>query len=178
MTKKKTTNKRSRSPKKARASTRKKATPKPKPVTRVINLEEEQRKKEEAAAALQKEARRPFSEVQNQMEVADGKKSDIEKMKDLEDLLGVKQTNPFGTTSLAVLEENMDGMGLSDLQALAVRIGILPSGNKLSLKNKIKRQFKSHPGAGAAYHIGFQKPLVDPGSPEAKKILKILNEDM
>lgn len=111
------------------------------------------------------------------LQVADGK-NDIEKIKDLEDLLGVKQTNPFGTTNKEVLEERMNEMTLTDLQTFAVKVGILPSGNKLSLKNKILRSFKSHAGAGSGYNIGYNQPLVDPSSKTAEEILKISKEGM
>ena len=111
------------------------------------------------------------------LQVADGK-NDIEKIKNLEDLLGVKQTNPFGTTNKEVLEERMHEMTLTDLQTFAIKIGILPSGNKLSLKNKILRSFKSHAGAGSGYIIGYNQPLVDPLSKTAEEILKISKEGM
>lgn len=109
------------------------------------------------------------------LQVADGKQ-EIEKIKNLEDLLGVKQVNPYGTTSEAVLDERMGEMTLTDLQTFAIRIGILPSGNKLTLKNKIKKSFKSHAGAGAGYNVGYQKPLVDPSSDAAENILRISQE--
>ena len=181
MTQKKTTRKKTPSKRGAAKKTRSKKAiaqrvPKKKAVEpappKVIDLEEERRLQEASHAQLQETAKEPFKELQ----FTDGKKTDIEDIKDLEDLLGVKQANPFGTTNMEILEERMKEMGLSDLQAFAVKIGILPSGNKLSLKNKIKRQFKSHAGAGSAYHIGFQKPLVDPNGPEAAEILKILSE--
>lgn len=111
------------------------------------------------------------------LQVADGK-NDIEKIKNLEDLLGVKQTNPFGTTNKEVLEERMHEMTLTDLQTFAIKVGILPSGNKLSLKNKILRSFKSHAGAGSGYNIGYNQPLVDPSSKTAEEILKISKEGM
>jgi len=113
------------------------------------------------------------------MQVADGKDSmaqSIDEVKDLEQLLGVQQSNPFRTTSEAVLTERMNEMTLTDLQGLAINVGILPSGNKLNLKTKIMKAFKSHGGAGAGYNIGFQRPLVDPGSKAADDILKISRE--
>tara|TARA_X000001036_G_scaffold300940_1_gene280022 strand:- start:7769 stop:8185 length:417 start_codon:yes stop_codon:yes gene_type:complete len=109
------------------------------------------------------------------LSIADGK-SDIQKAKDLEELLGVKQVNPFGTTNKAILEERMNEMTLTDLQTFAIKVGILPSGNKLSLKNKLLRAFKSHAGAGAGYNTGFSKPLIDPDSKAAEEILKISQE--
>ena len=67
-------------------------------------------------------------------------------------------------------------MTLTDLQGLAVNVGILPSGNKLGLKTKIMKAFKSHGGAGAGYNIGWQRPLIDPSSQAAADILKISRE--
>ena len=72
----------------------------------------------------------------------------------------------------------MNEMTLTDLQTFAIKIGILPSGNKLSLKNKILRSFKSHAGAGSGYNIGYNQPLVDPSSKAAEEILKISKEGM
>jgi hypothetical protein len=51
------------------------------------------------------------------MKVADGKDSlakSVEEVKDLEDLLGVQQSNPFRTTSAAILEERMNEMTLTE----------------------------------------------------------------
>jgi len=129
------------------------------------------------AKATRKPAQDP--ESIEEMQVADGKDSmaqSIEEVKDLEQLLGVQQTNPFRTTSAAVLTERMNEMTLTDLQSMAIGVGILPSGNKLNLKTKIMKAFKSHGGAGAGYNIGFQKPLVDPSSKAAEDILKISRE--
>ena len=122
----------------------------------------------------------PSDKKLEELTVADGKDNDpkeLGEIKDLEDLLGVKQVNPFRTTSEATLTERMSEMNLSDLQAFAVRIGILPSGNRLALKNKIQKAFKSHAGAGAGYNIGYQQPLVDPSSDAAQEILKISREN-
>ncbi len=122
---------------------------------------------------------RPKKDI-DELQVADGKDTmaqSIDEVKDLEQLLGVQQSNPFRTTSEAVLTERMNEMTLTDLQALAINVGILPSGNKLGLKTKIMKAFKSHGGAGAGYNIGYQRPLVDPSSQAAEDILKISREN-
>ena len=132
-----------------------------------------------AKAASPKSKRTSPKKKVEDLQVADGKDSmaeSVEEVKNLEKLLGVQQSNPFGTTSPEILEERMDEMTITDLQALAVNAGILPSGNKLALKNKIKKAFLSHGGAGAGYNIGWQRPLVDPTSQAAKDILKISRE--
>jgi hypothetical protein len=130
------------------------------------------------ATIAKKAAPRAKKKIED-MQVTDGKitlANDVKEIKDLENLLNVQQFNPFKTTNTAVLKSRMDEMTLTDLQTMAIEVGILPSGNKLGLKNKILKAFKSHAGAGTGYNIGFQRPLVDPSSDAAAKILKISQE--
>jgi len=109
------------------------------------------------------------------LKVVDGK-SDKEKIQDLEQILGVKNANPFGTHSEEELVERMNGMTITDLQTFGIKVGILPSGNKMILKNKILKAFKTHEGAGMGYNIGYSQPMLDPNSEAAKNILKISQE--
>jgi hypothetical protein len=126
-------------------------------------------------AVSSKSVKKSTKKKATDLKVIDGR-TDLEKVKDLEELLSVKQVNPFGTTNKEVLEEKMNEMTLTDLQTFAIKVGILPSGSKLSLKNKLLRAFKSHAGAGAGYNTGFNRPLVDPKSKAAAEILKISQE--
>ena len=109
------------------------------------------------------------------LKVVDGK-SEIEKVKSLEEILGVKNANPFGTHNEEELKSMMNAMTITDLQTFGIKVGILPSGNKMILKNKILKAFKTHEGAGMGYNIGYSKPLIDPASEAAKNILKISQE--
>ena len=61
------------------------------------------------------------------LNVVDGKAQDIEKIKELQELMGIKQSNPFGVSTAAELEEKMDEMNLSDLQALRLRRVYFPA---------------------------------------------------
>ena len=61
----------------------------------------------------------------------------IETVRKLEELLEVRKTNPFGTADARIFNENIARMNLSDMQELAVRAGVFPSGNKTVLKNKL-----------------------------------------
>ena len=70
----------------------------------------------------------------------------------------------------------MNGMTITDLQTFGIKVGILPSGNKMILKNKILKAFKTHEGAGMGHNIGYNKPMLDPNSEAAKNILRISQE--
>lgn len=109
------------------------------------------------------------------LKVVDGK-TDKEKVKDLEEILGVRNANPFGTHNEEELKEKMNAMTITDLQTFGIKVGILPSGNKMILKNKILKAFKTHEGAGMGYNIGYNQPMLDPNSEAAKNILKISQE--
>lgn len=109
------------------------------------------------------------------LKVVDGR-TDKEKIKDLEEILGVKNANPFGTHSEEELNSMMNGMTITDLQTFGIKVGILPSGNKMILKNKILKAFKTHEGAGMGHNIGYNKPMLDPNSEAAKNILRISQE--
>ena len=109
------------------------------------------------------------------LKVVDGK-TDKKKVKDLEEILGVRNANPFGTHSEEELKERMNGMTITDLQTFGIKVGILPSGNKMILKNKILKAFKTHEGAGMGHNVGYTKPMIDPNSETAKNILKISQE--
>lgn len=112
------------------------------------------------------------------LKLADGKAEAVKKIKELEEILGMPTVNPFGTRSIGVFEGKMDEMNLSDLQALAVRVGLFPGGSRLNLKNKLKKAFYSTPGAGAGVDVGYSKPIADPNSPEGKKLIRLMQEGL
>jgi len=81
--------------------------------------------------------------------LADGKVTepledpDIKKVKELEEILGVKKVNPFGTYNLEVFKEKLSDMTNLDLQNLCERVGIFASGSRMQIKEKLLREFKS-----------------------------------
>ena len=85
--------------------------------------------------------------------MADGKVPDIEadgkdhqseqiaRARDLEEVLGIKELNPFKTSDTEKFEGDLKSMSLTDLRELAVKSGVFPSGSKASLKNKLRKEF-------------------------------------
>tara|TARA_B100000085_G_C18559127_1_gene518828 strand:- start:519 stop:974 length:456 start_codon:yes stop_codon:yes gene_type:complete len=116
-----------------------------------------------------------------EMEYSTGKFETVDekqaKAKSVEDLLSVPN-NPFGTNSFEDLESSLEGMNLRQMQELAVKASIFPSGNKTSLRNKIRREFKVKFGTkdgSNRYDTSSESPIVDPKSKLAKEVLDILN---
>ena len=101
--------------------------------------------------------------------------SSIERAKELEQILGINNANPFKTTDERILEEQMSEMNLTDLQALAVKVGVFPSGNKTVLKNKLRKAFKGSKGTGTVQLT--EKPFLDPTDPKNKDAVDLFKQD-
>lgn len=111
--------------------------------------------------------------------LTDGKNNndpDIQKVKELEDILGIKKMNPFGTSNLEVFKEKLNEMTMLDLQNMCEKIGIFGSGSRMDLKEKLLRQFKQH--SRGTISMTTQNPAftLDPNNPEHAKAIKILRE--
>ena len=81
----------------------------------------------------------------------DGKHT-VEQIKELEQLVGIKETNPYKTTSLEVLEARMSEMNMWELQEFAVKVGVFPSGTRTALKAKLAKEFEAY-NHGKGRHI-------------------------
>lgn len=114
-----------------------------------------------------------------EFEVTDGKDRDskeIQKMKDLEEILGIRQMNPYGTLNREIFDEKLDDMTHTDLQNLAMQIGYPPTRDRHALKKGIRKSFdsflKSH-SVGAVFQA---QPIFDENSPNYKEAVKLFSE--
>ena len=111
------------------------------------------------------------------MQYADGKIADNRQdlAKTVEELMAVKNRDPFKLASGESFDKAVASMSLSQLQEIAVEAGVFPSGTKTTLKNKLMKEYenRTHGRYGASSQT---KPIVDPNSQKAKDILRIINE--
>jgi hypothetical protein len=100
----------------------------------------------------------------------------IEKVKKLEEVLGIKEVNPFGTNDPNIFENKLKDSNLSDLQSLAMKIGIFPDGTLPRLKDKLRQEFKRV--TRGARTISMEEPLAihDPNHPNHEKAKKLMSE--
>lgn len=113
-----------------------------------------------------------------EIEFIDGKVEDEHHAlsKDIEEIL-MPNKNPFGTNSADELEFNLEGMNLRQMQELAVKASVFPSGNKTTLKKKIKKEFSVKFGTkdgSRKYNASTEGPIVS-DKETAKSVLEILN---
>jgi hypothetical protein len=100
----------------------------------------------------------------------------IKKVKELEEVLGIKAVNHFGTNDPNIFENNLKESNLSDLQNLAMKIGLFPDGSKPRLKEKLRQEFKRVTRGSRT--IALQQPLsvADPSHPNHEKAKKLMSE--
>ena len=110
------------------------------------------------------------------LNLSDGK-LEVEKVRELEQLLGVDQVNAFKTNNLDVFQDNLSEMSLTDLQRLAAEAGVFPGGNKMALKNILLKEFVSQT-KGRRAAMGSQKPIIDPSDPKFEEVKKLMSEGM
>lgn len=114
-----------------------------------------------------------------EIEFVDGKVEDEKHAlsKSIEEIL-MPRNNPFGTNSEAELDESLEGMNLRQMQELAVKASVFPSGNKTSLKKKIKKEFSVKYGTkdgSRKYNAPLESPVIADAE-LAKDVLSILNK--
>jgi hypothetical protein len=114
-----------------------------------------------------------------EIEFVDGKVEDEKHAlsKSIEEIL-MPKNNPFGTNSEAELDESLEGMNLRQMQELAVKASVFPSGNKTSLKKKIKKEFSIKYGTkdgSRKYNAPTESPIIADAE-LAKDVLSILNK--
>jgi len=100
------------------------------------------------------------------LNLADGKvhtDPDIEKVKKLEEILGIKKMNPFGTSNI-------------DIFNMCEKVGIFASGSRQQIKEKLLREFKSTNKGTISMLIQNPSLVLDPNNPKHQKTLKILRE--
>ena len=119
------------------------------------------------------------SELDN-LTLADGRISnvdpDIERVKKLEEILGIKKSNPFGTSNIEIFREKLKEMTLIDLQHMCEKIGIFASGSRQDIRDKLLREFKSTNKGTISMLVQNPAVVLDPNNPKHKKTLKILGE--
>jgi hypothetical protein len=118
------------------------------------------------------------SELDN-LNLADGKVNvdpDIEKVKKLEEILGIKKMNPFGTSNIDVFREKLNEMTIVDLQHMCEKVGIFASGSRQQIKEKLLREFKSTNKGTISMLVQNPSLVLDPNNPKHLKTLKILRE--
>jgi hypothetical protein len=116
--------------------------------------------------------------ILEKLNLVDGKVTEdrIKELKDLENLLGIRKSNPFGTTDFATFRDSLNEMSSTDMKKIFDKIGLFPSGSRQQLKERLLREFKSTNQGVLAHQTENPQFNLDPSNPNHKKLLKIIND--
>ena len=100
----------------------------------------------------------------------------IQKVSDLEEVLGIKTVNPFGTNEPEIFEKSLKGATVSDLQNICTKVGVFPDSSRDRMKQKLREEFKRVTRGSRS--VSFQEPLAiaDPNHPNYEKAKKLFGE--
>ena len=89
----------------------------------------------------------------------------------LDQVWGEDGTSAYGTMNDMEYEREIDNMNLSDMQAHASRVGIIPIDNRSTLRDRLLREFRKHVA-------NYRKPIHQQTPPQDvdAQTLKILSE--
>jgi hypothetical protein len=99
----------------------------------------------------------------------------IEKARELEDLLGIKDMNPYKTLNKEIFAETLASMSISQMTELAQRVGIsgMEMGSKPSLKKALEKSFDIYLRQHNVSVAGSPKPVISTEDPEVKKLFEL-----
>jgi hypothetical protein len=98
-----------------------------------------------------------------------------DKIRELETALGIKEVNVFGTANRKIFEENLDNMSSSEIQNLASKLKIDPSGSKPMIKKRLMQQFDTQNVQSRGYFVPQQQNKALFSDEQKEKLNKILN---
>lgn len=119
-------------------------------------------------------------EFLEEFNVIDGKERSeredkIQKVKELEDLLGIKDVNSYGTNNKDVFASNLGSMSIGEMTTLAQRVGLPASSIDAPsvLKKNLLKSFDIYVQQNNVTVAGIAEPAVDPKSENYDEVKKL-----
>ena len=116
-----------------------------------------------------------------EFDVTDGKERDkkqeaLEEVKELEELLGMPQMNPYGTLNRDIFRQKLESSSASELTDLAARVGVPRERNMNLLRKSLLQSFDFYAQNHNVTVQGNAKPIIDPSSPDYEKTVKLFKD--
>ena len=111
-----------------------------------------------------------------QLNQSHGMDERVQKAKELEELIGLSEINPYGTSIASEFEQKLNEMALVDMQELAVRVGVFPNGTKTSLKSKLLKGFNEYNRGSMLMNAPQPIQLKKPNSKATKEALRLMRK--
>jgi hypothetical protein len=116
-----------------------------------------------------------------EFDVVDGKARDakaeaIKKTRELEELLGIPQCNPYQTLSQDVFSERLENASIAELTDIAVRVGVTPARHAKLLRKDLQKSFDIFVKQHNVSIVGEARPVIDPSSPDYDSAVKLFGD--
>ena len=131
-------------------------------------------KKKNESKGVQKEHLEDFDVTDGKERSA--KEKEIEKVKELEELLGMPQMNPYGTLHRDVFKDRVDSSSAADLTDLAARVGLPRERNTNLLRKSLMKSFDFYVQKHNVTVQGEARPIIDPSSPDYESTVKLFKD--
>ena len=106
----------------------------------------------------------------------DKRQKDLEHVKELEQLLGMPQMNPYGTLNRDIFRQRLDSCSAAELTDLAVRVSVPRERNMNVLRKSLLQSFDFYAQKHNVTVQGNAKPIIDPSSPDYEKTVKLFRD--
>ena len=116
-----------------------------------------------------------------EFDVTDGKdrskfEKELQEVKELEELLGMPQMNPYGTLNRELFSRKLEDSSASELTDLAARVGLTRERNMRLLKKSLMKSFDFYAQKHDVTVQGQAKPIIDPSSPDYDSAVKLFKD--
>lgn len=131
--------------------------------------------------AIQEDDKDKQKKSLQEFDVSDGKdRSDkekqIEQAQELEELLGIREMNPYRTLNKDIFASKLEDMSLGDMTSLASHVGVTPQQNSKQLKKALLQSFDIYARRHNVNVPSAAKPIIDQNSPNYKKTVKLFKD--
>ena len=104
------------------------------------------------------------------------RQKDLDDVKELEELLGMPQMNPYGTLTRDIFRQKLESLSAADLTDLAARVGVPRERNMNMLRKSLLKSFDFYAQKHNVTVQGNAKPIIDPSSPDYEKTVKLFKD--
>ena len=104
------------------------------------------------------------------------RQKDLDDVKELEELLGMPQMNPYGTLNRDIFRQKLESLSAADLTDLAIKVGVPRERNMNLLRKSLLKSFDFYDQKHNVTVQGNAKPIIDPSSPDYEKTVKLFKD--
>lgn len=104
------------------------------------------------------------------------KEKQIAKAKELEDLLGIQEMNPYKTLNEDIFAENLESMSVSEMTSLASHVGVTPTQNTSQLRKDLMESFRLYARRHSVNVPSPPKPIIDKNSPDYDEKVRLFKD--